>query len=224
MDYQFLTTTPLFHGMNETEIKALLPRLSARDKKYRKGSIIYHAGNKVSEIGLILSGSVNIVVNFYWGSSNIFGHIGQGDIFAENYAAVPGRKLLNDVVAAETTEVLFLNLNNLLTTCKKGCAFHNGIIHNLIKISAMKNLNLSSRMMHTASKSIRDRVLSYLSECALKSGSMRFSIPFSRQELADYLGVDRSALSGELSKMQRDGLIEFRKSDFTLLEDSYLYE
>ena len=224
MDYQFLTTTPLFHGMSETEIKALLPCLSARDKKYRKGSIIYHAGNKVSEIGLILSGSVNIVVNFYWGSSNIFGHIGQGDIFAENYAVVPGRKLLNDVVAAETTEVLFLNLNNLLTTCKKGCAFHNGIIHNLIKISAMKNLDLSSRMMHTASKSIRERVLSYLSELAISSGSVHFTLPFSRQELADYLGVDRSALSNELSKMQKDGLIAFHKNDFTLLEDSYLYE
>ena len=224
MDYQFLTTTALFKGLNEKEIEGILPCLKARVKKYRKGSIIFHAGDQISEIGLVLSGSVNIVVTFYWGSSNIFGHVGSGDLFAENYAAIPGRRLLNDVIAAEETEILFLSLDNLLTTCKKGCAFHNGLIHNLVRISAMKNLNLSSRMMHTASKSIRDRVLSYLSECVLKSGSMRFSIPFSRQELADYLGVDRSALSGELSKMQRDGLIEFRKSDFTLLEDSYLYE
>lgn len=224
MDYQFLSTTSLFKGLTEQEIKTILPCLNVREKKYRKGSIILHAGDQVSEIGLVLSGSVNIVVTFYWGNSNIFGHVGKGDLFAENYAAIPGRKLLNDVVAAETTEILFLNLDRLLPTCKKGCAFHNGLIHNLVKISAMKNLNLSARMMHTASKSIRERVLSYLSECALTSGSMHFSIPFSRQELADYLGVDRSALSGELSKMQRDGLIEFRKSDFTLLEDSYLYE
>lgn len=224
MDYQFLSTTSLFKGLTEQEIKTILPCLNVREKKYRKGSIILHAGDQVSEIGLVLSGSVNIVVTFYWGNSNIFGHVGKGDLFAENYAAIPGRTLLNDVVAAETTEILFLNLDRLLTTCKKGCAFHNGLIHNLVKISAMKNLNLSARMMHTASKSIRERVLSYLSEYALTSGSMHFSIPFSRQELADYLGVDRSALSGELSKMQRDGLIEFRKSDFTLLEDSYLYE
>ena len=224
MDYQFLSTTSLFKGLTEQEIKTILPCLNVREKKYRKGSIILHAGDQVSEIGLVLSGSVNIVVTFYWGNSNIFGHVGKGDLFAENYAAIPGRTLLNAVVAAETTEILFLNLDRLLTTCKTGCAFHNGLIHNLVKISAMKNLNLSARMMHTASKSIRERVLSYLSECALTSGSMHFSIPFSRQELADYLGVDRSALSGELSKMQRDGLIEFRKSDFTLLEDSYLYE
>ena len=224
MDYQFLSTTSLFKGLTEQEIKTILPCLNVREKKYRKGSIILHAGDQVSEIGLVLSGSVNIVVTFYWGNSNIFGHVGKGDLFAENYAAIPERTLLNDVVAAETTEILFLNLDRLLTTCKKGCAFHNRLIHNLVKISAMKNLNLSARMMHTASKSIRERVLSYLFECALTSGSMHFSIPFSRQELADYLGVDRSALSGELSKMQRDGLIEFRKSDFTLLEDSYLYE
>ena len=218
MDYQFLSTTSLFKGLTEQEIKTILPCLSVREKKYRKGSIILHAGDQVSEIGLVLSGSVNIVVTFYWGNSNIFGHVGKGDLFAENYAAIPERTLLNDVVAAETTEILFLNLDRLLTTCKKGCAFHNRLIHNLVKISAMKNLNLSARMMHTASKSIRERVLSYLSECALTSGSMHFSIPFSRQELADYLGVDRSALSGELSKMQRDGLISCRKNHFIILQ------
>ena len=110
MDYQFLSTTSLFKGLTEQEIKTILPCLNVREKKYRKGSIILHAGDQVSEIGLVLSGSVNIVVTLYWGNSNIFGHVGKGDLFAENYAAIPGRKLLNDVVAAETTEILFLNL------------------------------------------------------------------------------------------------------------------
>ena len=114
MDYQFLTTTALFKGLNEKEIEGILPCLKARVRKYRKGSIIFHAGDQISEIGLVLSGSVNIVVTFYWGSSNIFGHVGSGDLFAENYAAIPGRRLLNDVITAEETEILFLSLDNLL--------------------------------------------------------------------------------------------------------------
>ena len=106
-----------------------------------------------------------------------------------------------------------------MTTCRNGCAFHNRIIKNLIHISARNNLNLSARMMHTASKSIRERLVSYFSEQARESGGNRFTIPFSRQQLAEYLGVDRSALSNELSKMQRDGLIRYHKNDFSLLSD-----
>ena len=224
MDFIFLADTPLFQGINEDKINVILPCLGAHVKKYRKDSVIFRAGRKVNEIGLILNGSVNIIANFYWGNSNIFGHIKKGDIFAENYAAFPEKELINDVVAAENTEILFLNLNKILTVCKKGCAFHNEIMHNLIKISAAKNLSLSFRMMHIAPKSIRERVLSYLSEQAAVNKSLHFAIPFSRQQLADYLGVDRSALSNELSKMQREGLIEFRKNKFNLKEDSYLYD
>ena len=209
MNYLFLTNTPLFHGVREDEIEHLLSCLGAREKTYQKNEIIFRAGSAVSEIGLVQSGSVNIVVNFYWGNSNIFGHVEKGMIFAENYAAIPGKELLCDVVAAEPCEILFLNLTKLLTTCTSGCSFHQRLIHNLLRISAMKSLNLSSRMMHTAPKSIRDKLLSYLSEQA---------IPFDRQQLADYLGVDRSALSNELSKMQKDGLISFKKNEFILHE------
>ena len=162
-------------------------------------------------------GSVNIVVNFYWGNSNIFGHIGRGEIFAENYAAIPGKELLCDVVVAENAKVILLDLRCLLSSCEKNCMFHNRLIQNLVRISAMKSLNLSSRMMHTAPKSIRERLLSYLSEQAAEHGNPHFMIPFSRQQLADYLSVDRSALSNELSRMQKDGLIAFKKNEFTLL-------
>ena len=106
----------------------------------------------------------------------------------------------------------------MLTTCQRGCAFHSLIIHNMLRISAQKNLNMSSRMMHTASKSLRDRLLSYLSEQATLNGSAHFKIPFDRQQLADYLAVDRSAMSNELSKMQKDGLITYHKNEFTLNE------
>ena len=218
MNTFFLANTPLFHGIKEVEISEMLHCLNAREKKYKKDEIIFRAGTSVSEIGLVESGSVNIVVSFYWGNSHIFGHVEKGQVFAENYAAIPGKELLCDVVACEDTEVLFLNMRNMLTTCQKGCSFHTRIIQNMLRIAAQKNLNLSLRMMHTASKSLRERLLSYLSEQAMEHGGSHFTIPFDRQQLADYLAVDRSAMSNELSKMQKDGLISFRKNEFTLHE------
>ena len=219
MDYSFLSTTNLFHGISENEIPAMLSCLAGHEKNYRKGDIILHTGDTVSEIGLILEGSVNVVVNFYRGNSNIFNHLFRGQLFAESYAAIPGQELFCDIVAAESSSILFLNMNKLLSTCSNCCSFHNRIIHNLTRTLAENNLRLSSRMMHIASKSIRDRLLSYLSELALTQNSMHILVPFSRQQLADYLSVDRSALSNELSKMQRDGLITYHKNEFTLLKD-----
>jgi len=216
MNYFFLSNTPLFHGIKENDVAHVLSCLGAREKSYLKNETIFRAGDTVHEFGLVESGSVNIVVNFYWGNSNIFGHMEKGEVFAENYAAIPGKELTCDVVAAEDSMILFLDFKNLLTTCQHACSFHHKLIHNLLRISAQKNLNLTSRMMHTAPKSLRDRLLSYLSEQAMINGSTRFTIPFNRQQLADYLGVDRSAMSNELSKMQKDGLITFKKNKFIL--------
>lgn len=216
MNLTFLTGTALFQGIRETELMRLLSCLQAREHTYKREEVILSAGDTVTDIGLVVSGSVNIVLNFYWGSSHILGHVNQGAIFAENYAAIRGQELLCDVVAAEDTAVLFLNMNKLMTSCEKGCSFHQQLIRNMLRISARKNLGLSTRMMHIAPKTIRDRVLSYLSAQALENGSPHFRIPFDRRELAEYLGVDRSALSKELGKMQREGLILCRKNEFTL--------
>lgn len=218
MNTFFLSKTQLFHGIQEREIPELFRCLMPRERKFQKGEVIFRAGSPVSEIGLVESGSVNIIVNLYWGSSIIFGHVRKGEVFAENYAAIPGKELICDVVACEETDILFLNMQNMLTTCRKGCTFHNRIIKNMLSISAKKNLNMSYRMMHTASKSLRQRLISYLSEQALEHGSSHFTIPFNRQQLADYLAVNRSAMSNELSKMQEDGLINYSKNEFTLKE------
>ncbi len=211
-----LAHTPLFHGIRADEIEQLLPCLGARWRDFSKGELILRAGDVTDELGIIVRGSANIVVNSYWGDSVIFGHIGPGEVFAESYAAIPGEELGVDVVAAEECQVCFLDMGKLLTTCERSCPFHHRLIHNMIQLSARKNLGLSRRMTHIAPKSIRKRLLSYLSQQALEQGSSHVTIPFSRQQLADYLGVDRSALSNELSKMRRDGLIDFRKSEFEL--------
>ena len=216
MDIRSLSRTELFRGIREEDLPALVDCLSAHEKRYTRGSTIWRAGETVSEIGLVEAGSVNVLVNFYWGDSHIFSHVEAGQIFGETYAAIPGKELQVDVVASEESVIAFFDMTRLLMSCPNNCDFHGEIIRNLVRISAAKNLGLNARMMHTAARSIRERLLSYLSYEAREKGDNHFFIPFSRQELADYLGVDRSALSSELGRMQRDGLIRFHKNEFTL--------
>lgn len=222
MNYGFLSETKLFSGIKAEEIKEALDCLSAYEKSFKKGEIIYRTGQTVADMGLVEEGSVNITVNLYWGSSIILGNIEKGKIFAETYAAVSGKEMLCDAVAAEDCRVLFINVGKLLNVCKNTCGFHQRIIHNLLRISAMKNLNLSARMLHTAPKTIRGKLISYFSQMAAETGSREFTVPFSRQELADYIGVDRSALSAELSKMQKDGILIYRKNKFKLNKNADL--
>lgn len=217
MDHLFLVGTSLFQGIGAREMEAALACLGGREARFGKDDILLRAGGETREFGLVVSGSVNVVVSFYWGQRHIFGHIGRGDIFAFNYAALPGQDPDCDVVAAEDTEALFLDARKLLDPAAGGCPFHRRLVHNLLRISVMKNLNLSARMRHIAPKGIRDRLLSYLSEQAQENGGPRFAVPFfSHQQLADYLGVERSALSRELSRMQKEGLISYRRNEFTL--------
>ena len=221
MDYKFLSGTPLFQEIAKDEIEQILSCLHAREKTYQKDEIIYHAGDRITEIGFVESGSVNIVVNFFSGKSHIFGHANKGAIFAENYALLADAELICDVVATEASTILFLDVNKLFTSCKSSCSFHQRLIQNLLRISAQKGLTLTSRMMHTAPRALRDRLISYLSEQAIANNSAHFTIPYNRQQLADYLGVDRSAMSHELSKMQQDGWITFRKNEFTIKTDFF---
>lgn len=217
MDYLFLSKTVLFRGVSPEEVQSMLDCLSAEKRQYQRGDVIYHAGDVITSMGLVLSGSVSIENNDVWGNTSILDNVGTGQVFAETYACVPGEPLMIRVVAAEATEVLFLNTNRILNMCSNACGFHNKLIRNLLAISAQKNLNLSRRIFHTSSKSIRGRLLSYLSFQAVRQGSREFDIPFNRQQLADYLSVDRSAMSNELSKMQKEGLLKVKRSHFLLI-------
>lgn len=219
MDYAFLSGTRLFRGTAPQEIEAMLSCLAAREKHFAKNEVIYEAGEAVTSLGVVLAGSVTIENDDVWGNRSILDDARPGDVFAETYACVPGEPMMVRVVAAEPTDVLFLDTQHLLHMCARTCAYHAQLISNLLMISAQKNLNLSRRIFHTSSKSIRGRVLSYLSYQALRSGSRTFAIPFNRQQLADYLSVDRSALSNELGKMQKDGLLTVQKNRFTLFAD-----
>lgn len=218
MQKLLVANTPLFAGTTQAEVDAMLNCLGCYSKTYSKGDVIYRAGETVESMGMVLSGSVAIESDDVWGNKSILGHVQAGEIFAETYACIPGEALMVSAVALEKSEVLFLSAARILTSCSSACAHHAILIRNLLSVTARKNLGLSRRILHTSAKTIRGRLMSYLSEQAKMCGRRTFTIPFNRQQLADYLSVDRSAMSNELSKMQSEGIIEFGKREFTLNE------
>lgn len=211
-----LSETGLFRGMTEGEISALLACLSAREKRYRKGETILPEGKPARQMGLVLAGRAILSSSDIWGNNSILGSAAQGAVFAEAYACSPGEPLQIAVSAAEDTTVLFLDLQRVLSPCETACGCHTALLRNLLAVSAQRSLQLSRRILHTRAKTIRGRLMSYFSECVRAAGGPAFEVAYSRQQLADYLGVDRSALSSELSRMQRDGLIRYQRNQFVV--------
>ena len=218
-----LSNTQLFRGLEEAEITSLLGCLNATTRSFQKGEVILSEGNITENIGILLSGLAVISCNDIWGNTSILGHVAPGSVFAEVYACIPGEPMLVTVSAAEDTSILFMNVGRVLTTCTNACPFHTRLVRNLLTVCAHRNLQLSQRIQHTSSKSIRGWLMSYFSECAKRAGSNSFLIPYNRQQLADYLNVDRSTMCNELSKMQKDGIIEYSKNQF-LLKDSLMFQ
>ena len=219
MEFTLLSKTALFRGTTGEEVEAMLACLGAVRRKFERRETIYGVGEVVSSLGMVLSGSVLIESDDLWGNTTVLDSVGPGQIFAETYACLPGEPLMVNVVAAEPAQVLFMDVSRILNVCCRACDYHNKLIGNLLFLSAEKNLHLSRKILHTSSKTIRGRLLSYLSYQAVRSGSRSFTIPFNRQQLADYLHVERSALSNELSKMQKEGLLKVDKSHFCLLNE-----
>ncbi len=215
-----LKSTQLFRAIEEGDLQTMLRCLGAWETSFRKGETILAEGQATEAIGVVLSGRAIIEHSDLWGTNSVLSNLAPGAVFAETYACIPGETTLIQVTAAEDCTILFLNAGKILTTCSNACVFHSRLIRNLLTVCASKSLQLSERILHTASKSIRGRLLSYFSDCAKKAGSYSFTVPFNRQQMADYLGVDRSTMCNELSKMQREGLIRYERNNFTLAENS----
>lgn len=212
-----LADTQFFDGMSEKEIRTALDGLSSVERKYRKGSRILHAGSTTDSIGLVLEGSVTIESNDLWGNRTILSHVGRGQFFAETYGFLGDKPLLVDVVTNEACRILFLRVGLLRAQGTKAEPWMMKLITNLLMISAQKNLALSGRIFQTSAKTIRGRVMAYLNSLAIQKNRTEFDIPFDRQQMADYLNVERTALSKELGRMKRDGLIDYHKQHFVLL-------
>ena len=209
--------TQLFSGIGESEIESMTNCLSMESHHYKKGDYVYRSGEFVRVISILAEGALLIQQDDYWGNRSIVSSVSVGDIFGEAYAMQNSHAVLNDVVATDDSVVLTFDVGRLLTVCSNGCAFHSQIIINLIQSLSSKNRMLTQKIDCMSKRTTRDKLTVYLSEQSQKAGSPSFAIPFNRQELADYLAVDRSAMSNELCKMRDAGMLTFEKNRFTLL-------
>ena len=210
-----LENTPIFRGATAQQVQKMLGMLLPGIKNYVRGETICRAGETVSSLGIILTGRATIELCDAWGNRSIIERLEPGEVFAEAYACLPGEPLMVSVTADALTRVMHIDVNRLLAM---GLVPEQTMLTtNLVRIMARKNVTLSQRMMNISARTIRARLLSYLSQQAIRAGSNRFTIPFNRQELADYLGVERSALSAQMSKMKEEGLIDYRKNEFEVL-------
>lgn len=214
--FEFARTSPLFAGIAEEEMEAMLGCLGARTSSAQKETYLLHSGERTESVGLVLLGSVLIVQEDFWGRRNLMARIMPGQVFAESFACTAGAVLNVSAVAAEPCKLMWLNVQRILTTCSAGCAYHDKLIRNLISEIAGKNLRFSEKLTHMGKRTTREKLLSYLSAEAQRRVASEFSIPFTRQQLADYLSVERSAMSAELSKLRDDGYLAFEKNHFVL--------
>lgn len=210
--------TRLFSGVGAEELPVMLNCLRAVVRSYRKGEYVFRSGEQIGSITVLVEGRLLIQKDDYWGNRSIVNVIEPGELFGEAYTAPDSGALRNDVLAAEDSTAVFFDIHRVLTVCPSACRFHTLTVQNLFYAISEKNRKLVSKLDITSKRTTREKLLSYLSEEAKRQNASAFEIPFNRQQLADFLSVDRSAMSNELCKLRDAGLISFDRSRFTLHE------
>ncbi len=214
---KILKQTQLFSGVGDSEITAMLNCLQAKLFTYKKGEYVFREGEHIDQITVLVDGKLLIQKDDFWGNRSIVHAIQVGEMFGEAYVAPESGAILNDVISEKDSVVIFFDVNKILTVCPSACKFHSMVVKNLFFAISEKNRKLVQKIGHISKRSTRTKLLSYLSEEAKRHNSNHFTIPFNRQQLADFLSVDRSAMSNELSKMRDEGLLQFHRNEFTLL-------
>lgn len=212
MDLSVLKKSFLFEGIKDREFPDLLRRLSATDKRYVKGSPVFKANEKQKDIGIVLSGTVHVFEEDYWGNRALIARMGPGDSFGEAFACLETPSMSVSVLSANDSEILFVKYRKIID------AGHPALLSNMIRALAERTVMLRRKIGYLSKRTIREKLMAYLSGEVMDSGGNSFEVPFNRQELADYLAVDRSAMTRELSKMRAEGLISFARNTFTLIE------
>jgi len=215
-----LSKSPLFARISEKELITMLTCLRAQIISAEKGKTILHQGDPAKQFGVLVSGSANIIHVGETGNHIIIANVKPGETFAETFACSEFDALPVSVVANETCTVLMLEHRRVVTGCQNGCTMHSRLVTNLLKILAQKNLILNQKLQIVMQHTTREKLLLYLMTEHQKSESDRFAIPFDRQGLADYLGVERSAMSSELSKLQKSGILRYCKNEFEFLYET----
>lgn len=215
--FDVLRKCPLFNQIADEDLGKVLSCLGAKERSYKKGNTILSEGDKAKYLGIVLKGSVQVVRVDYYGNRSILASIEPSQLFGEAFACAGLKSLPVDVVAAEDTEILLIDALHIARPCGNACDFHCQTVLNLLHIVARKNLVLHQKIEITSKRSTREKLMTYLLLQAKKAESSTFTIPYDRQELADYLGVERSGLSMEISKLRNEKVLECRRSTFTLL-------
>ena len=215
-DLTILTECALFHGLREAQIREMLPCLSARQSRFRRGQFLLRAGDRVAFAGILLSGEAEVLQEDFWGNRNLLAAVGPGDLFAEAFACAHAVSPVS-VLCKTDGSVLYLNVRAVFSPCEKACAQHKALSQNLIRVLAEKNMQLNEKAGFLSQRTTREKLLAYLSAQARRAGSASFRIPFDRQQLADFLSVNRSAMSQELCQLRDEGRIQFRRNHFALL-------
>lgn len=217
---QTLKKSELFSGLEDEGIEHILSCLNATEVRRSKGDIIWHPGAPITDLGIVLKGTAHIIQEDYWGNRALLDHVSSGEILGESYAFKENEMFPLTAIAAEDTSLLFIDCGRIVSTCSPSCPFHLGILKNMVVAMANKNIALTQKIEHASKRSLEDKVMSYLSLQALTNRSSKFEIPFSRQELADYLFIDRSSLSRALGNLRDKHLISYQKNHFELLDGS----
>ena len=215
--YAALQSCPLFEGIGEEDLPVLLNCLGMRVIEARKGQVVFQEGEQAVYIGILLSGTVHLLREDYYGNRSILTHVEPGQLFGESYAFSESQSLPVSVVAEEDSRIVLIDSRQVTARCAKACGFHNRVIFNLLRLVATKNLMLHQKIQVTSKRTTREKLMAYLLHQAKLHGSSQFTIPYDRQALADYLEVDRSGLSAEISKLRREGVLECDRSTFRLL-------
>lgn len=203
-------------GLSDSELEKMLTCIGAVKREYPKDSYVIQIGDYIDHVMILLDGQLCIQSEDYWGNCNVLNLIEVGDTFGEGYLAPNSGSSLNNVVARKDSTILFIEIKKLLTVCSTACPFHTKTVQNLFFAMSQKNKQLVTKLDVVSKRTTRDKLIAYLSNESAKAGQSKFTIPFNRQQLADYLSVDRSAMSNELCKMRDDGLISFYKNQFEL--------
>ena len=214
---EFLKKLPIFFDLNDKEITSILTFFNFFEKSFQKNEFIFEIDKKIDKIGIIILGEINIIKEDFWGNRNILNKFKSGEIFGEVFAlSKSSSNIMGE--ASQDCKILFLDLKNFSINSEKNSEEIIKFLTNIFKISLKKNILFTEKLEHISKKSIREKIISYLSTEAQKNKTNSFLIKFDRQELADYLFVERSALSRELSSMKKEGLIDYKKNHFTLIK------
>jgi len=214
---KILRKCALFAQIKDEDLLRMLTCLGAKVAQFDKKYTIFAEGSVAKYIGIVLSGSAQILQVDYYGNRSILSNIIPGDVFAEAFACAEVSALPVTVIANEPSEIMLIDCSHILHTCANNCGFHQQLIFNLMKDLATKTILFHQRIEITSKRSTREKLLTYLTMQAKRVGSNSFDIAFDRQELADFLEVDRSGLSAEISKLRREGILESTKNHFELL-------